>query len=413
MVFWGYTGAVHTGSLYPFYIKYYAHSFYISYFVVLTFRYNKHMPWYNDLRPDDDDKKNFELFPNFTQVEKKRCIRNLLQLRDKLQEEIAPKIADQNILVASWNIREFGHLKKRLPEVYFYIAEIINRFDLIAVQEVKSGLGDLNLLMRLLGTDWDYMINDITEGKPGNSERSAYIYNKKRVQLAGIAGEISLHADLVQDSEIKQLKRSPYITGFVAGWKKFSLINLHLHPSSSQADVAYRREEVRLLIKAIKEKLDNKRFWNENVILVGDFNFYAGDNKDNQTVQMLYDAGFKEIAALLKHPTNSIESDTYDRIFFHVNEYFKIGKDKDGNEVGGVFNPFIHIFRDVDLTDYSDVVKAQYGGSRDLEVEENLMRYYRYPWRVNQLSDHFPIWAEIEIDSSDDFLTTKLMEFGE
>jgi hypothetical protein len=52
---------------------------------------------------------------------------------------------------ASWNLKEFGHLKNRLPETYFYIAEILNRFDLVAVQEVNSTLTDLDIIMRLLG----------------------------------------------------------------------------------------------------------------------------------------------------------------------------------------------------------------------------------------------------------------------
>ena len=370
------------------------------------------MPWYNDLRPDDDDKKRFELFRDFSEAEKKRCIRNLLILRDQLRNDVAPKLADENLLVASWNIRELGHLKRRMPESFFYIAEIINSFDLIAVQEIKSGLGHLNSIMQLLGTDWDYMINDITEGNSGNSERSAYIYNKKRVQLAGIAGEISLHSELTADSEIKQLKRSPYITGFKAGWKKFSLINLHLHPNDGRKDVAYRKEEVRLLLAAIQEKLDNQRFWNENLIMVGDFNFYAGARKDDSTVQMIYDAGFREVDAIKGINTNSTDSDAYDRMFFKVNDFFKLGKDTNGKERGGVFNLFSHLYNDTDAATYKKWMEEHYGGSKDLNDPAVLQKYYEYPWRVNQLSDHFPIWAEIIIDSSDDFLAGKLLDFN-
>lgn len=86
------------------------------------------------------------------------------------------------------------------------------------------------IVLRLLGPDWGYIVNDITGGAAGNSERSAYFFNKKRVQFAGLAGEIVLRDDLTAGSDIKQLKRTPYITGFQAGWKKFAMINLHLHP---------------------------------------------------------------------------------------------------------------------------------------------------------------------------------------
>lgn len=372
------------------------------------------MPYYNDLRPASDLKKKeyATLFPDMDDAQKKRCIRSLLELRNGLDKDVAVKKADENLLIASWNIREFGHLTKRLPEAYFYIAEILNRFDLIAIQEIKSTLDDLNIIMRLLGSDWEYMINDITEGSAGNAERSAYIYNTKRVKLAGIAGEISLHDELTKDSTIKQLKRSPYITGFVAGWKKFSLINLHLHPNKRKEDLAYRKEEVRLLLTAIAEKIRKGRFWNENLILVGDFNFYEGKNKDEETVQLIYDAGFKEIEALKGVDTNASKTEAYDRLFFHVNDYFKIAKDKEGQEVGKVFNPFTYVFKEPDFDIYRTNMLNDYGGKKNLLDPGLLIKYFMRNWRRGQLSDHFPIWAEIIIDSSDDFLASKLMEFA-
>lgn len=373
------------------------------------------MPYYNDLRPDSDVKRKgyAALFPDMTEAEKKRCIRQLLELRNGLDQEVATKKADQNLIIASWNIREFGHLTKRRPEAYFYIAEILNRFDLIAIQEIKSSLDDLNIVMRLLGSDWEYMINDITEGSAGNSERSAYIYNTKRVKLAGISGEISLHEKLTKDSEIKQLKRSPYITGFIAGWKKFSLINLHLHPNNRATDLVYRKEEVRLLLAAIKEKVDRGRFWNENLIMVGDFNFYEGKNKDEETVQLIYDAGFKEIEKLKGVDTNASLTESYDRMFFKVNDYFKIEKDENGQEIGRVFNPFLYVYKELHFENYTRNMLSDYGGKKNLLDPDLLIKYFLRTWRRGQLSDHFPIWAEIIIDSSDDFLVNKLMEFGE
>ncbi len=373
------------------------------------------MPYYNDLRPNSDTKRKdyAALFPDMKDPAKKRCIRQLLELRNGLDKEVAIKKADQNLLIASWNIKEFGHLTKRRPESYFYIAEIMNRFDLIAIQEIKSSLDDLNIVMRLLGSDWKYMINDITEGDAGNSERSAYVYNTKRVKLAGIVGEISLHDELTKDSEIKQLKRSPYITGFVAGWKKFSLINLHLHPDKQKDDLAYRKEEVRLLLAAIKEKVDKGRFWNENLIMVGDFNFYEGANKDEETIQLIYNAGFKEIEKLIGVDTNASKTEAYDRMFFKVNKYFKIEKDSNGLENGKVFNPYTYVYKAHDFEEYKVEMLADYGGSKNLEESDLLSKYFLQHWRRGQLSDHFPIWAEIVIDSSDDFLVNKLKEFVE
>lgn len=372
------------------------------------------MPWYNDLRPTEDfETTDYALtFPQLGIEEKRRTIEGILALRAGLDTEIVPKKSDQNILVASWNIKELGHTTQRMPESYFYIAEIINRFDLIAIQEVKRSLYDLDKIMRLLGSDWTYIVNDITEGSSGNSERSAYVFNTRRVELAGVAGEMVLWDEITHDSPIKQLKRTPYLTGFKSGWKQFSLINIHLHPGDDSEDIAYRREEVRLLMRAISYKLKKKRFWDDNLVLVGDFNLYAGITKDDPTVRMIEENGFRELDSLKGKDTNASLTETYDRFFFRTNDYFKIACDQ-GQERGDVFDPFQYVFREGEESLYASFMQEDYTGKKDMTEPENLRKYFRHPWRKNQLSDHLPIWAEIEIDSSADFLEAKLRQLSE
>lgn len=228
-------------------------------------------------------------------TEKQRTITNLLRLREGLRRTIARKQSDANLLIANWNIKEFGHTTQQLYEAYFYLAEVLSCFDLVAIQEIKSTLTDLYIILKLLGDDWGYIVNDITEGDAGNSERSAYRFNKKRVEIAGLAGEIVLWDELTKDSMVKQFKRTPYMTGFRAGWKTFVMINVHLHPGKTPADIQYRRTEVELLLQALKAKQEKGRLWNENIILCGDFNLYAGPDHDDPTIRMLNAAGFHEV----------------------------------------------------------------------------------------------------------------------
>ena len=371
------------------------------------------MPTYNDLRPKDDlDKKDYALiFPDMLKSEKKRTIERLLELREGLRNDVTMKKADNNLLLASWNIKEFGHTTQRLAEAYFYIAEILSSFDLIVIQEVKSSLKDLYIVTSILGSDWSYIINDITEGDEGNSERSAYIYNKKRVEFAGLAGEITLWDDLTKNYDIKQLKRTPYITGFKSGWKTFSIICLHLQPGNSDDDVSYRRTEVKLLLKAIEEKILKGRFWNDNIILAGDFNLYEGPDKDNPTIDMITNAGFKEVESLKGKDTNASQTEAYDRLFLRSNEYFTLGKNDLNKENGGVFNPFNYVYKTDEELTYKNYMKQHYTGDQNLDDPTKLKKYYQHPWRKNQVSDHFPIWAELIIDSSDDFLKEKLESY--
>jgi len=232
------------------------------------------MPWYNDLRPETDEKKQDfgQVFPGLDKAQKIRTIGNLLTLRKALDQQVNVKKNDKNLIIASWNIKEFGQMLERTPESYFYISEILNKFDLVAIQEIKNRLNDLLIIMRLLGDDWAYLVNDIAEGKDGNSERFAYIYDKRRVNFAGLAGEIVLWDELSSATTLKQLKRTPYLTGFTAGWKSFAIINVHLNPGDSDSSKDLREREIRALAEAIKSKITRKRLWTENLMIMGDFN---------------------------------------------------------------------------------------------------------------------------------------------
>lgn len=393
------------------------------------------MPFYNDLRKNLNKQKSYSLiFPEWyvanefdgtvdekdkerIQEDKTRTINNLLSLRKGL-EEIPSKKADKNLLIASWNIRAFGQSENRLPEAFYYIAEIISRFDITAIQEVTGSLRGLEIVMKILGSDYKYMLNDVTGGTKGNSERSVYIYNDKRVKLSGLSGEITFWDNLVKNSNVKFLYRTPYITGFKAGWKKFSIINLHLRPGDKKADFAHRLEAMQLLVKVIKDRIASKKFWNENIILLGDMNLYSPTSrstKDGPLIDFLDKKKFCQIDALTKEGTNLKQDEIYDRMFFLKDDYFQIAKDANDEEKGGVFNPYDHILKkkdDVDkITTYKNIIKAKtHLTDYNVRTKTGRQNYYIDEFRKMQLSDHLPIWAEIDIDSSDIFLKDQLSD---
>ncbi|MBL8960977.1 MAG: endonuclease/exonuclease/phosphatase, partial [Gemmatimonadetes bacterium] len=137
------------------------------------------MPYYASLNP--------------TRADDRRTAEGLLRLRIALGTDVPAKSIDDTLLIASWNLREFGGTKfgGREREALFYIAEVISHFDLVAVQEVRDNLDALDNLMRLLGGWWDYLVTDVTVGRQGNGERLAFIYDKRKVNFGGLAGEIT------------------------------------------------------------------------------------------------------------------------------------------------------------------------------------------------------------------------------
>lgn len=99
---------------------------------------------------------------------KKRIAAGLLSLRRRLRKEIPPRTVEETLLLASWNLREFGRNAMfgcRLDESVQYIAETINHFDLVAIQEVKENLADLKRLVRVLGNWWEYIVTDVVAGR--------------------------------------------------------------------------------------------------------------------------------------------------------------------------------------------------------------------------------------------------------
>ena len=124
--------------------------------------------------------------------EGKRTAERLLALRDALGREIPVRGVGGTLLLTTWNMREFDSPSygQRKDEPLYYMAEIIDRFHLVAIQEVRDDLSALERLMALLGPWRKYLATDVTGGKPGNRERMAFLYDSRKVRFGGLAGEV-------------------------------------------------------------------------------------------------------------------------------------------------------------------------------------------------------------------------------
>jgi small GTP-binding protein len=161
------------------------------------------MAFYHDLKRYDADKARW-------------IAERLLALRTELRASDLGRRQAGTLVIGSWNIRAFDDGTPRRDESYHYIAEIIDKFDICAVQEVKTDLDPLRRLVRLLGPNWDWFVTDVTEGDPGNTERQAFLYNTDVVRFRNLVGELVLPADDLVAGE--QIARTPYFASFQAGW---------------------------------------------------------------------------------------------------------------------------------------------------------------------------------------------------
>lgn len=338
-------------------------------------------------------------------VKRKRTVQGLQALRKGFSgpEGVPSKSADSTLLMASWNIREFDQGSKaafRDEEAYYYIAEILSRFDIIAIQEVRRSLYPLQNIKRLLGSWWDFLVTDITIGTSGNSERMAFLYDRRKVDFTGLAAELVLDKAIAIDDKVVQFARSPYIAGFRAGWGHFTLVTVHIYYGKGVAVDPRRLSEIQKLAETLTKyaaDFSSARVYapddepdRDNLLLLGDFNIF---NRGDVTMEALTKAGFVVPEALQNLPgSNQAQDKHYDQIAF--NKELR-GLRPTGR--AGIFNFFNHVYREDQEADY------------EAEREVKGGRSYR-DWRTYRMSDHLPMWVEFTIDDSDAYLAKYLDE---
>jgi exonuclease III len=336
---------------------------------------------------------------------RKRTLERILDLRKVLTEKV-PSTKPDSLLLATWNIRDFdsNFYKQgpRLDESFNYIAEIISRFDLVAMQEINRDLDPLRKLVWLLGNDWDFLVTSITEGQSGNGERMAFLFNKKRVNFTNLAGQVILPKSELLTEEGLQFARAPYVVSFQAGWFKFNICTVHIYFGEDSGEKLQRRiNEIKKI--AVHFKNLNKKETGD-YILLGDFNIVS---PQHQTMEALEKNGFKIPDILKGFETNLSKNKFYDQIAFKQNDKrLEFGE-------AGIFDFRDAVFREQDYDDYFEYMKPEYrdfnfrgrGANKNApRTEEQKRNYYNKEWITWQMSDHLLLWVELKVDFTNDYL---------
>jgi endonuclease/exonuclease/phosphatase family metal-dependent hydrolase len=319
----------------------------------------------------------------------RRTAERLLTLKFELDLAIPSKTVDSTLLLATWNLREFGGTKSggREAEPLYYIAEIISRFDIVAVQEVRDNLDALDQLMDILGGWWKYLVSDVTLGVQGNNERHAFIYDTRKIAFGGMAGE--LVPEMKKEGGLLKsdfaFSRTPYLAGFKAGWFKFTLCTKHFYYGTAKADDPQRLLEARTIVRLLKKRMKSKDAWAGNSVLLGDFNIFSTKDETFQTIER---EKFAIPAKLKGTYTNAAQDKPFDQIAFLARDVEK----QLGLARAGVFPFFEHVYRLSDWKTYQP------------KSTENQYKQ----WRTFKMSDHFPLWVEIYVDFGNAYLEEKM-----
>jgi deoxyribonuclease-1-like protein len=256
---------------------------------------------------------------------------------------LAPQLNDgPTIHVASFNIQVFGNSKMENRPVINTIAEIVRRFDIIAIQEIRSQdeylMSNFVKLVNSTGRRYDYVVGERL-GNSVSKEQYAFVFDADHI----IVDRNSVYT--VGDPD-NLLSREPLVASFSTKQPPdaaftFVLVDVHTAPKEAAQEIEALAEVYRVVRRASRGE--------DDVIMLGDFN--ADDRHLGRLAQI------PGITPLIRGVlSNTRQSELYDNIIIHqpsTAEY--AGR-------SGVF----------DLTKQMNLTLDQ----------------------AEQVSDHFPVWAE-------------------
>lgn len=255
------------------------------------------------------------------------------------------------ITVASFNIQIFGQSKISKPEIMDIISKIIKRYDVVAIQEVRSK--EQNVIPTLLSyvndanTNYDYIISQRL-GRTGSKEQYAFVYNTKTVDL------ISESSYVVADPN-DVFEREPFVVFFRSGNFDFKIVNNHIKPEDVSAELS----QLAVVIDNIYNSSSER-----DIIVLGDMNA-DGSYFDEDNLVVIFPLWIQLIGND-EDTTVAISDNTYDRM---------MTRDTTAN---------------VEYTGKSGVFRwnAEYGVT-DFSF-------------IKKVSDHYPVYAEFRTDLPDD-----------
>jgi endonuclease/exonuclease/phosphatase family metal-dependent hydrolase len=312
-------------------------------------------------------------------------IRNeLAALHRSLDQVIPKKLNGKNLLIATWNIRSFASLTRKWTALQSdnpkrdlrglrAICDIVSRFDVIAIQEVKGDLRALRDMMKYLGDNWAFLMTDITLGDAGNNERMAFVFDSSRVKPSGLACELVVPtewlAEIPENALRRQFARTPYAVSFKAGDTTFILVTLHVDYGECTKD---RKDELKTIAQGMKAWAKRESRWHHNLLTLGDFNI---DREGDDLWEAFTSTGLSVPAELNAVPKSIFDDESdpkdkfYDQIAWFTLSSGSIALDMN-YQTGGYFDFLPFVYTDANLT-------------------KNSLSY--------RISDHYPLWAEFRI----------------
>lgn len=297
----------------------------------------------------------------------------IIRLRAHKKTRAIPKKRADGLLIATWNIANFG-VQDRRDTDHRLIAEILSWFDLIALQEVTDNFGPLFDVRHLLGDRYRVVFSDVA----GNNERMTFLYDARKLTLLEEVGEIAIPPSSLKsvkmegvDLRFEGFDRNPYLATFEIGRVSFLLINVHLYFGGTDAPSIHRRVlETLAVAQYAARRRKSKHAFTREVVALGDFNMPKREPGD-AVYRALTSRGL-EVPDHGSGLGSNLQSDKhYDQVAFFP------------GETKNCFSGRMGVF---------DFDGAVFPGLWEARSQKDFNTYLRY-----YLSDHRPLWMELNI----------------
>ena len=258
----------------------------------------------------------------------------------------------ETIRIASFNIQALGHSKLEKQHVMETLVNLVRRFDIVAIQEIRSKQQDvLPRFVELInandggkdgGRQYDFVISGRL-GRTSSQEQYAFVFDTQRIEID------RRYAYTVADPG-DRLHREPFVAAFRARGPPpdqaftFTLINIHTDPDEVDQELNALDDVYRAV------QYDGRG--EDDVFLLGDLNTHSGRLGELGRIPYL-------TCAIAEKKTNTRQDKQYDNILFH----------------GEATSEF---------TGRSGVVNFKDEGGLTLQ-------------QALEVSDHLPIWAEFSV----------------
>jgi deoxyribonuclease-1-like protein len=216
---------------------------------------------------------------------------------------VPPTPGPTKVTIASFNLEVFGPTKAGNAVVLGIMGQIIRRYDIVAVQEIRDAGGTavvaLKNAVNSTGVSYDYEIGP-REGRTTSKEQYAFFYNTATIEaLPG--------AYVFDEGGTDTFEREPYVARFKArgGAFDFALIDIHTKPEDATAEISYLPTVISQAVTTTGEP---------DVICLGDFNADGSYYDESAYSSVFPSSTYNWLIANTVDTTIAASSNTYDRI---------------------------------------------------------------------------------------------------